>query len=41
MTLEQYIDINDTQYFENVPQVAWEFYISVYQPAQKWPKDHK
>ena len=27
--------INDTQYFDNVPLVAWEFYIGGYQPAQK------
>lgn len=33
--------INDTQYFNNVPQVAWEFYIGGYQPAQKWLKDRK
>jgi very-short-patch-repair endonuclease len=33
--------INDTQYFANVPQVAWEFYIGGYQPAQKWLKDRK
>ncbi len=33
--------INDTQYFDNVPQVAWEFYIGGYQPAQKWLKDRK
>ena len=33
--------INKTQYFENVPQVAWEFYIGGYQPAQKWLKDRK
>lgn len=31
--------INDTQYFENVPLIAWEFYIGGYQPAQKWLKD--
>jgi predicted helicase len=31
--------INDTQYFEGVPVVAWEFYIGGYQPAQKWLKD--
>ncbi|GGD86405.1 type ISP restriction/modification enzyme [Planktosalinus lacus] len=31
--------INDTQYFDNVPHVAWEFYIGGYQPAQKWLKD--
>jgi predicted helicase len=33
--------INDTQYFANVPQVAWNFYIGGYQPAQKWLKDRK
>jgi len=33
--------INKIQYFENVPQVAWEFYIGGYQPAQKWLKDRK
>ncbi|MEI7850771.1 MAG: type ISP restriction/modification enzyme [Kiritimatiellales bacterium] len=31
--------INDTQYFENVPLIAWESYIGGYQPAQKWLKD--
>jgi very-short-patch-repair endonuclease len=33
--------INDTQYFANVPLIAWEFYIGGYQPAQKWLKDRK
>lgn len=33
--------INDTQYFDNVHQTAWEFYIGGYQPAQKWLKDRK
>lgn len=33
--------INKTQYFAHVPQVAWEFYIGGYQPAQKWLKDRK
>lgn len=33
--------INDTQYFENVPLIAWNFYIGGYQPAQKWLKDRK
>ncbi len=33
--------INDKQYFDNVPQIAWEFYIGGYQPAQKWLKDRK
>jgi len=31
--------INETQYFTDVPQIAWEFYIGGYQPAQKWLKD--
>ena len=31
--------INDQQYFEAVPEIAWEFYIGGYQPAQKWLKD--
>ncbi|MCL1893185.1 MAG: hypothetical protein FWG02_02960, partial [Holophagaceae bacterium] len=33
--------INDTQYFDKVPLVAWNFYIGGYQPAQKWLKDRK
>lgn len=33
--------INDTQCFEDVPEVAWNFYIGGYQPAQKWLKDRK
>ena len=33
--------INETQYFDNVPEVAWNFYIGGYQPAQKWLKDRK
>ncbi len=33
--------INDAQHFGGVPQLAWEFYIGGYQPAQKWLKDRK
>lgn len=33
--------INDKQYFGNVPESVWEFYIGGYQPAQKWLKDRK
>jgi len=33
--------INETQYFGNVPKLAWEFWIGGYQPAQKWLKDRK
>ncbi len=35
------VHINETQYFEDVPRTAWEFYIGGYQPAQKWLKDRK
>ena len=33
--------INKTQYFGNVPELAWNFYIGGYQSAQKWLKDRK
>ncbi|MGV9002033.1 MAG: type ISP restriction/modification enzyme [Candidatus Saccharimonadaceae bacterium] len=33
--------INSVQYFGNVPETAWSFYIGGYQPAQKWLKDRK
>ncbi len=33
--------INATQYFGDVPEVAWGFYIGGYQPAQKWLKDRQ
>ena len=33
--------INSDQYFEGVPESAWNFYIGGYQPAQKWLKDRK
>jgi predicted helicase len=33
--------INTEQYFGNVPEVAWNFYIGGYQPVQKWLKDRK
>jgi Type ISP C-terminal specificity domain len=33
--------INETQYFDNVDNVAWQFCIGGYQPAQKWLKDRK
>ena len=32
---------NETQYFDGVPEIAWNFYIGGYQPAQKWLKDRK
>lgn len=35
------IFINETQYFGNIPESAWNFYIGGYQPAQKWLKDRK
>lgn len=33
--------INSEQFFEGVPEQAWNFYIGGYQPAQKWLKDRK
>lgn len=33
--------INETQYFGNVPEIAWNFYIGGYQPVQKYLKDRK
>ncbi|MBQ3280131.1 hypothetical protein IJG92_00480 [Candidatus Saccharibacteria bacterium] len=33
--------INKTQYFDNVSELAWNFFIGGYQPAQKWLKDRK
>jgi predicted helicase len=35
------VHINETQCFEDVPEVAWNFFIGGYQPAQKWLKDRK
>jgi predicted helicase len=36
-----FVFINTSQYFSNVPEVAWNFRIGGYQPAQKWLKDRK
>lgn len=36
-----HVFINETQCFSNVPEVAWNFFIGGYQPAQKWLKDRK
>lgn len=33
--------INEDQYFDNVPEIAWNFFIGGYQPAQKWLKDRR
>lgn len=33
--------INETQYFDNVPEMAWGFYIGEYYPAQKWLLNQK
>lgn len=33
--------VNDRQYFDDVPEAAWNFYIGGYQPAQKWLKDRR
>ena len=33
--------INANQHFDGVPDIAWQFHIGGYQPAQKWLKDRK
>jgi hypothetical protein len=33
--------INETQYWDGVPEAVWNFYIGGYQPAQKYLKDRK
>ena len=33
--------INEEQYFDKIPQTAWEFHIGGYQPAQKWLKERR
>lgn len=38
---ENRVYINEEQYFEGVPESAWNFFIGGYQPAQKWLKDRK
>jgi hypothetical protein len=35
------VQINPDQYFDGVPEIAWNFHIGGYQPAQKWLKDRK
>lgn len=35
------VKINESQYFGNVPEEAWNFWIGGYQPAQKWLKDRR
>lgn len=35
------VHINKDQYFAGVPEIAWNFYIGGYQPAQKWLKDRR
>jgi predicted helicase len=37
----QRVYINKAQYFEGVPQDAWDFHIGGYQVCQKWLKDRK
>lgn len=38
---EGIVYINKEQYFGNVSELAWYFFIGGYQPAQKWLKDRK
>ena len=35
------VHINNTQHFARVPEVAWDFHIGGFQPAQKYLKDRK
>ncbi|MGR3984146.1 MAG: N-6 DNA methylase [Gammaproteobacteria bacterium] len=35
------VHINPKQYFGDVPEIAWNFYIGGYQPAQKYLKDRR
>ena len=35
------VRINANQYFDGVPETAWNFHIGGYQPAQKWLKDRQ
>jgi len=35
------VRINKNQGFEGVPEIAWNFHVGGYQPAQKWLKDRK
>ncbi|MDA7635365.1 DNA methyltransferase, partial [Alphaproteobacteria bacterium] len=39
--LDDKVWINESQYFNQVPKVSWEFSIGGYQPAQKWLKYRK
>ncbi len=38
---DEKVSINKDQYFGQVPEVSWNFYIGGYQPAQKYLKDRK
>lgn len=38
---ENKVHINDKQFFDNIPNIAWETKIGGYQPAEKWLKDRK
>lgn len=35
------VSINTAQYFDGISELAWNFHIGGYQPAQKWLKDRK
>lgn len=40
-TLSGKVFINPTQYFDNIPEISWNFFIGGYRPAQKWLKERK
>lgn len=33
--------VNESQYFDSIPEGVWNFYVGGYQPAQKWLKDRR
>jgi predicted helicase len=39
--IDEKVYINDSQYFNEVPEISWKSYIGGYQPAQKWLKDRR
>ena len=38
---DEKVYINSGQYFNHVPQTAWDFFIGGYQPARKWLQERK
>lgn len=38
---DEKVYINNDQYFDHVPQIAWNYFIGGYQPARKWLQERK